>query len=103
MGTGTAYIAPGSPWENPYVESFNGKLRDKLIAREIFNPVMEARILFDDWGDTYNRHRPHSAVGYLAPAVFAAARFSSRKSGSESLPSAVTATLGGRLTVSDPS
>lgn len=58
MGTGTAYIEPGSPWENPCVESFNGRLRDELFAREVFDTVMEARILFDDWGDVYNRHRP---------------------------------------------
>ncbi|HVC23093.1 MAG TPA: IS3 family transposase [Candidatus Dormibacteraeota bacterium] len=73
MGTGTAYIEPGSPWENPYVESFNGKLRDELFAREVFDSVMEARILFDDWADVYNRYRPHNTLGYLAPAVFAAA------------------------------
>jgi putative transposase len=72
-GTGTAYIEPGSPWQNPYVESFNGKLRDELFSREVFDTIMEARLLFDDWCDTYNRHRPHSALGYLPPAVFAAA------------------------------
>ncbi len=72
-GTGTAYIEPGSPWPNPYVESFNGKLRDELFSREVFDTIMEARLLFDDWCDTYNRHRPHSALGYLPPAAFAAA------------------------------
>jgi putative transposase len=72
-GTGTAYIEPGSPWQNPYVESFNGKLRDELLSREVFDTIMEARLLFDDWCDTYIRHRPHSALGYLPPAVFAAA------------------------------
>ena len=101
MGTGTAYIEPGSPWENPYVESFNGKLRDELFAREVFDSVMEARILFDDWGDVYNRHRPHSALGYLAPAVFAAA-WNSRKSGSDQIPSANAATPGGCITIPEP-
>jgi putative transposase len=72
-GTSTAYIEPGSPWQTPYVESFNGKLRDELFSREVFDTIMEARLLFDDWCDTYNRHRPHSALGYLPPAVFAAA------------------------------
>jgi len=49
LGTGTAYIEPGSPWQNPFVESFNGKARDELFAREIFDSVMEARVLFEDW------------------------------------------------------
>lgn len=73
LGTGTAYIDPGSPWQNPFVESFNGRARDELFAREVFDSVMEARVLFEDWCDIYNRHRPHSALGYLPPAVFAAA------------------------------
>lgn len=72
MRTGTAYIEPGSPWQNPYVESFNGKVRDELFAREIFDTLLEARVLYEDWRDTYNRLRPHSSLGYLAPAVFAA-------------------------------
>lgn len=71
-GTDTAYIELGSPWQNPYVESFNSRLRDELFAREVFDTIMEARMLFDDWCDTYNRHRPHSSLGYLPPAVFAA-------------------------------
>jgi putative transposase len=53
MGAGTAYIEPGSPWENPFVESFNGKLRDEFFAREIFDTVMEARILHRDYTHTY--------------------------------------------------
>jgi transposase InsO family protein len=72
-GTGTSYIEPECPWQNPYVESFNGRLRDELFSREVFDTIMEARLLFDDWCDTYNRHRPRSALGYLPPAVFAAA------------------------------
>ncbi|HUZ89998.1 MAG TPA: IS3 family transposase [Candidatus Acidoferrales bacterium] len=72
-GTGTAYIEPGSPWQNPFVESFNGKARDELFAREIFDSVFEARVLYADWCDAYNRLRPHSSLGYMSPAVFAAA------------------------------
>ncbi|MGH7903024.1 MAG: integrase core domain-containing protein, partial [Candidatus Dormibacteraceae bacterium] len=55
------------------VESFNGKARDELFAREIFDSVFEARVLYDDWCDVYNRLRPHSSLGYMPPAVFAAA------------------------------
>lgn len=69
---GTAYIEPGSPWQNPFVESFNGKARDELFAREIFDSVFEARVLYGDWCDACNRLRPHSSLGSLAPAVFAA-------------------------------
>jgi transposase InsO family protein len=55
----------GSGQENPFVASFNGKLRDELFAREIFDSVMEVRILFDDWADVYNRTRRHSSLGML--------------------------------------
>ena len=71
-GTGTAYIEPGSPWQNPFVESFNGKARDELFAREIFDSVFEARVLYHDWCHVYNRLRPHSSLGYQPPEVFAA-------------------------------
>jgi len=102
MGTGTAYIEPGSPWENPFVESFNGKLRDELFAREVFDSVMEARILFDDWADVYNRYRPHSSLGYATPAAFAAS-WSSRASDPDQLPSPTAATPGGCITIPEPS
>lgn len=72
VGAGTAYIEPGSPWQNPYVESFNSRARDELFAREIFDSVREAKVLYADWRDVYNRHRPHSSLGYRPPAVFAA-------------------------------
>ena len=71
-GTGTIYIEPGSPWENPFVESFNARLRDELFNREIFYSVFEAKVLYFDWCDVYNNFRPHSSIGYLAPAMFAA-------------------------------
>lgn len=72
-GVGTAYIEPGSPWQNPYVESFNSRVRDELFAREVIDTVIEGKILFDDWCDQYNHHRPHSSLGYMPPALFAAA------------------------------
>ncbi len=64
----TLYIAPGSPWENGYVESFNGKLKDELIDREIFYSLEEARVLVEQWRREYNTLRPHSALGYRPPA-----------------------------------
>jgi transposase InsO family protein len=64
----TYYIAPGSPWENGYIESFNGKLRDELLDREIFYTLGEAKILIDRWRKEYNTFRPHSSLGYRPPA-----------------------------------
>lgn len=72
-GIATAYIAPGSPWENAYSETFNGKLRDELLARELFLSVTEARHLADRFRVEYNTQRPHSSLGYKTPAEFAAA------------------------------
>lgn len=68
VGTGTLYITPGSPWENGYCESFNGKLRDELLNRELFTTLREAQVLVEDWREHYNRVRPHSALGYRPPA-----------------------------------
>jgi transposase InsO family protein len=62
------YIEPGSPWEKGYIESFNGKLRDELLDREIFTTLEEARILIEQWRKEYNQVRPHSAKNYRAPA-----------------------------------
>jgi len=64
----TLFIEPGSPWENGYNESFNGKLRDELLAREIFYALHEARVLIEDWRNLYNQFRPHSSLGYRPPA-----------------------------------
>ncbi len=64
----TLFIEPGSPWENGYIESFNGKLRDELLNREIFTTLLEAKILIEDWRKHYNHLRPHSALGYKPPA-----------------------------------
>ena len=64
----TLFIEPGSPWENGYIESFNGKLRDELLSREIFTTLTEAKILIEQWLKEYNRVRPHSSLGYRPPA-----------------------------------
>ena len=68
VGVGTVYIEPGSPWENGYVESFNGRLRDELLNGEIFYTVNEARVVIEQWQLHYNTVRPHSALGYRPPA-----------------------------------
>ena len=68
VGVETAYIEPGSPWENGYCERFNGTLRDNLLNGEIFYGVKEAQILVDRWVRHYNIERPHSAIGYKPPA-----------------------------------
>jgi putative transposase len=68
IGVTTLYIAPGSPWENGYNESFNGSLRDELLNGEIFYSLTEARILIEAWRRHYNTVRPHSSLGYRAPA-----------------------------------
>ncbi len=68
---GTAYIDPGSPWQNPYVESFHSRVRDELLDVEEFSCLAEARVVIGDWQEDYNRHRPHSSLGMRAPAVFA--------------------------------
>ena len=59
---------PGSPWENGYIESFNGKLRDELLDREIFYTLLEVKVLTEQYRQTYNRVRPHSSLGYRPPA-----------------------------------
>ena len=68
VGAKTAYIEPGSPWENGYCESFNGKLRDELLNGEIFYTLNEARIVIESWRRHYNTVRPHSSLGYRPPA-----------------------------------
>jgi transposase InsO family protein len=68
VGVKTLYIAPGSPWENGYCESFNGSLRDELLNGEIFYSLTEAQILIEAWRRHYNTVRPHSSLGYRPPA-----------------------------------
>ena len=68
VGARTAYITPGSPWENGYVESFNARLRDELLNGEIFCSLREAQIVIEQWRRHYNQARPHSSLGYKPPA-----------------------------------
>lgn len=68
IGVKTLFIQPGSPWENGYVESFNGKLRDELLNGELFYTLREAKVLIERWRVHYNTKRPHSSLGYRAPA-----------------------------------
>jgi transposase InsO family protein len=72
LEVGTLFIAPGSPWENAYGESFNGRLEDELLGSEIFATLAEARWLAETWRREYNTARPHSSLGYKTPAEFAA-------------------------------
>ena len=68
VGARTLYIEPGSPWENGYIESFNGKLRDELLDREVFSTLLEVKVLTEQYRQTYNTIRPHSSLGYRPPA-----------------------------------
>ena len=68
LGVKTLFIEPASPWENGYIESFNGKLRDELLNREIFTTLLEAKVLIENWRRGYNTVRPHSSLGYKPPA-----------------------------------
>jgi hypothetical protein len=68
VGSRTAYIEPGSPWENGYVERFNSKLRDELLNGEIFYSLREAQILIESWRQHHTAIRPHSALTWLPPA-----------------------------------
>ena len=68
LGTGVLYIEPGSPWENGYGESFNGRLRDECLNGEIFYSLLEAQIVIGQWRQQYNTVRPHDALGVVPPA-----------------------------------
>jgi putative transposase len=70
--TGTVFIEPGAPWQNPFVESFHSRVLDELLDVEEFSCLAEARVVIEDWREDYNWRRPHSALGLRAPAVFAA-------------------------------
>jgi len=69
-GTNTSYIEPGSPWENPFIESYNARMRDELLAITEFCTLTEAEVLIEDWRIGYNAERPHSSLGYLTPLEF---------------------------------
>ena len=86
VGVGTLYIEPGSPWENGYCESFNGKLRDECLNGEIFYSLKEAQVVIEKWREEYNMRRPHSALGYRPPAPAACSPWVSK---STSQPMAV--------------
>ena len=68
----TLFIEPGSLWENGYIESFNGKIRDELLNREVFTTLTEAKILIEQWRKEYNQVRPHSSLRYQPPTPEAA-------------------------------
>ncbi len=69
LGVTTLYIEPGSPWENGYVESFIGKFRDELLNGEIFDTLLEAKVIIESCRKEYNQLRPHSSLGYRPPAT----------------------------------
>lgn len=71
---GTVFIEPGCPWQNPFVESFHSRVRDELLNGEQFSCLAEAQVLIDDWREDYNHRRPHSSLGMLTPAAYAAAQ-----------------------------
>jgi len=71
-GLGTIYIEPESPWENPYIESFNGRARDELLNITEFGSITEARVAIEDWRNEYNTWRPHSSLGGPTPTEYAA-------------------------------
>ena len=68
LGVATLYITPGSPWENGYIESFNGKHRDEVLNREVFDTMWETKVLVERWRCEYNHIRPHREPGYRPPA-----------------------------------
>ncbi|HSK91402.1 MAG TPA: transposase, partial [Euzebyales bacterium] len=72
-GTATVFIDPGSPWQNAWIESFNGRLRDELLNGWQFDSLLEARVLIEDWRIDYNTKRPHSSLHQLTPTEFAIA------------------------------
>lgn len=72
-GVGSIFIDPGSPWQNAWIESFNGRLRDEFLNGWQFDNLLEAQVLIEDWRIDYNEHRPHSAHGDLTPSEFATA------------------------------
>jgi putative transposase len=72
-GVASVFIDPGSPWQNAWIESFNGRLRDELLNSWQFDSLLEAQVLIEDWRIDYNMHRPHSAHGDLTPSEFAQA------------------------------
>lgn len=87
VGVEAKYVAPGSPWQNGYAESFHSRLRDEFLAREEFESLVAARRLTSVWKEDYNHHRPHGSLGYQTPGEFAA-RCAASATGSSSAPAA---------------
>ena len=71
-GSGRSFIEPGSPWQNPFVESFGSRIRDEVLSVEAFDSVLEARTVIEDWRTIYNHKRPHGSLGWKTPAAYAA-------------------------------
>ena len=71
-GSGQAFIEPGSPWENPFVESFGSRVRDEVLSVEAFSSLREAAVVLEDWRNIYNTQRPHGSLGWKTPAAYAA-------------------------------
>lgn len=86
----TIYIAPGSPWENGYIESYHDKLRDECLNRELFGSLKEARVVLEQWRKYYNEKRPHSSLGYQTPEEFAGRSACSRLRSGCALPASRT-------------
>jgi putative transposase len=84
--TGAAFIEPGSPWENPFVESFNSCVRDELLSVEVFSCLAEAKVMVEDFRDDYNRCRPHRAHGMMTPSAFAEGWRTAHRAGPAALP-----------------
>jgi putative transposase len=72
-GANTSYIEPGSPWQNPFVESFGSRVRDEVLAVEAFDSLLEAKVVIEDWRIEYNTVRPHSSLGWRPPSLYAVA------------------------------
>lgn len=70
--SGTVYIEPGSPWQNPFVESFGSRVRDEVLAVEAFGSLLEAKTVIEEWRNTYNHTRPHGSLGWKTPTTYAA-------------------------------
>jgi transposase InsO family protein len=90
-GVRTLYIEPGSPWENPYSESFHSRLRDEFLNLELFTSLEEARVLVEQYRIDHNHARPHSSLGYRTPAEFAAQRSVNAPVSVASVPGGATA------------
>lgn len=93
LGVGTLFIEPGSPWENAYIESFNGRLRDELLDGELLMSLAEAQWLIETWRREYNERRPHSSLGYKTPAAFAGSCATSNSASLRSRPRRTTRSL----------